>query len=305
MSAPQLRHTPYFGSRKPFSIGLAPIDPANWIEPDSGRDTELARKDALLAEKPEITIYSESGTEASQFEIRDALVGFLCDMPGGDYVREANGVRIGGDRFVPFDKDELALVNASRLIQDDLCLMRRDERGWRLVAASLCFPSSWSLIEKGGGSLDDLHAFVPGYQGALGTRMARIFDNLPVGNIVERLNWSISDDGEFHKPLVKKGRKSFGDPGVHFGENAFVRVERQTLRRMPVSGDILFTIKIHTDQLAGFRQHPQGAELALALRGQIGMLDADQLNYKGMTLNRDELMAGLAGLAEEIGGVTV
>ena len=82
-------------------------------------------------------------------------------------------------------------------------------------------------------------------------------------------------------------------------------MERQTLRRMPVSGDILFTIKIHADPLRAFRARPDGAALALALREQIGTLDAAQLVYKGMTLHRDALMAGLAGLAAEMRGAEI
>ena len=177
---------------------------------------------------------------------------------------------------------------------------RRDTRGWRLVAASLCFPSSWSLREKAGAPLAELHRDVPGYAGAMQARMDRVFDNLPGGTNRERFNWSIGDDGEFHKPERKAGRKSFSEPGRHFGENAYVRVERQTLRRLPASGDILFTIKIHADPLRAFRRHPEGIGLALALRDQIASLDAAQLAYKGMTPHRDDLMRGLADLAAEI-----
>ena len=61
-------------------------------------------------------------------------------------------------------------------------LMRRGEDGWRLAAASLCFPSSWSLEEKFGRPLQDIHTPVPGF--GRGTRTAdiihRIFDNLAV-----------------------------------------------------------------------------------------------------------------------------
>ncbi|TIU52784.1 MAG: DUF3445 domain-containing protein, partial [Mesorhizobium sp.] len=62
------------------------------------------------------------------------------------------------------------LVQASLLVQEDLILMRRDESGWRLAAGSLCFPSSWSLLEKFGKPLQQIHAPVPGF--GPGTRPA-------------------------------------------------------------------------------------------------------------------------------------
>ncbi|MBL6431310.1 MAG: DUF3445 domain-containing protein [Alphaproteobacteria bacterium] len=61
----------------------------------------------------------------------------------------------------------------------------------------------------------------------------------------------------------------------------FVRVERQTLRRLPESGDILFTIKVHHDLVTAFARHPEGAELAEGLRTQLEALMPTSLPTKG------------------------
>ena len=55
----------------------------------------------------------------------------------------------------------------------------------------VCFPSSWSLEEKFGLSLDAIHEPVPGYAGKMARRMNLIFDRLPEDQIVWRTNWSI------------------------------------------------------------------------------------------------------------------
>ena len=52
-------------------------------------------------------------------------------------------------------------------------------------------------------------------------------------------------------------RSRFGD--VEAAARAFIRVERQTLRKLPVTGDILFTIRIHLDPMAALRE-PSGAD---------------------------------------------
>ena len=148
-----------------------------------------------------------------------------------------------------------ALLTAGSLIQDDLVIMRRKPSGWHLVAAFVAFPSSWSLPEKFGRSMDEIHGPVPGFEG--GTRNAdlinRMFDNLPPGRIVERFNWTVNTDGGLFLP--KSNAESLGAAAVALkAENTFVRIERQTLRKLPVSGDIIFN---HRDPLGSGRGSPR------------------------------------------------
>ena len=81
------------------------------------------------------------------------------------------------------------------------------------------------------------------------------------------------------------------------GKRAFIRVERQTLRKLPLSGDILFTIRIHLDPLAVLARHPDRAALAAAFAAQVAALDIQQLDYKGLTADRDRLVEALQGIA--------
>ena len=69
-----------------------------------------------------------------------------------------------------------------------------------------------------------------------------MFDRIQPSNPVKRFNWSLYTDGALYHPA------SSGERDVR-PEHAFLRVERQTLRKMPVSGDVLFTIRIHLDPL--------------------------------------------------------
>jgi hypothetical protein len=125
--------------------------------------------------------------------------------------------------------------------------------------------------------------------------MARIFANMKVDMPAQRLNWSIYTDDDLHHPQSKtRPRAWFEEEGEL---SAFVRVERQTLRRLPVSGDILFTIKVHVDPLGAFHSHPDGARLALALRDDILSLSAGQLAYKALDRGRDRLVRALEAIA--------
>ena len=183
--------------------------------------------------------------------------------------------------------------------------MRRASDGWRLAAASLCFPSSWTLAEKFGRPLHEIHAPVPGF--GAGTRnadlIARIFDNLKPDQPVIRWNWSLQADMALYKPMSghhRDERATARQPRFPDGAaGTFIRVERQTLRRLAGSGDIVFTIRIFLDPMAVLAAQPEHRQLALSLAAQLDELDGSQLDYKGLAADRDRLVADLRGMAAD------
>lgn len=301
-------HTPYDGSSKLFTIGLKPLDPADWIEVDGHLLPYLAEKRRLYAEIPErVFVEEEEGTRDAQQEVLELLGAYLPGRFPRTHRRTDMGIEVmdaASHPALPSGLADAPLVAASLLVQEDLILMRRDDSGWRLAAGSLCFPSSWSLQEKFGKPLQQIHAPVPGF--GPGTRPAelinRMFDGLQ-GQAVERYNWSIQSGDALYHPLSniermdratnRPTRFPDGDVKAH----AFIRVERQTLRKLPASGDILFTIRIHLDPLAVLARHPNRATLALSFAAQLDALDLAQLDYKGLTSDRDRLVERLKTMA--------
>jgi hypothetical protein len=295
---PPLLHTPYDGSSKPFSIGLKPLNLAEWIEIGDDLDMYLAEKRRLYTTVPDRVFVEESDTRQAQREVLDLIEAHLARHHPELLERLTGNARAG-------DEAEPPLRTASLLVQEDLILMRRGENGWRLAAGSLCFPSSWSLGEKFGRPLHEIHAPVPGFGG--GTRNAdlisRMFDSLQ-GQAVLRWNWSLQAGNDLYLPFSHQERvdRATNRPSKFSSDEiaaqAFIRVERQTLRKLPVSGDILFTIRIHLDPLATIEKHPDRAALAASFADQLEGLDEAQLDYKGLTADRDRLVAVMQGLAQ-------
>ncbi|MEM9630661.1 MAG: DUF3445 domain-containing protein [Pseudomonadota bacterium] len=287
------QHTPYDGSSQPFTVGLKPIDEEVWLEPDPFFASHLAEKERLYALQPNSVFREEKGTEAAQTEVLSLIVDNLSRFHGATHRIVSGAVRLRtADREVSLT-DTPALLTASRLVQEDLILMRPGKDGYRLVAASLCFPSSWSLAEKFGKSMSGIHESVPGFNGSrMGQMVARLFDNLKVGQLVCRFNWSMHPDGDLYHPLPKDMRFDCPEQAL---ASLFLRVERQTLRRLPESGDILFAIKIHHDPLAALKAQDDRAGIAGGLHKQLLALDQDQLDYKGLGDTRDALAAALEG----------
>jgi hypothetical protein len=301
-------HTPYDGSSKLFQIGLKQLDLRNWIEIDETFDFQLAEKRRIYAEYPEKVFVAEPGTEDAQAEVLSLLTEHLPARFPERYRKE-------GERLTVVGHPELdglearglpPLHKASLLVQEDLILMRRGEDGWRLAAGSLCFPSSWLLTEKFGKPMSAIHQPVPGF--GPGTRNAglidRMFDKLQAVQPVERFNWSIQSGDALYHPLsnVERIDRATGRPirfpDVDAAARAFIRVERQTLRKLPKSGDILFTIRIHLDPMGVLRSRPNRAALAASFAEQLLALEDEQLDYKGLTADRDRLVEALREIAE-------
>jgi hypothetical protein len=301
-----LSHTPYDGSSTPFTIGLKPLDPAAWIEADGHLETQLAEKGRLEAEHGETVFAAEPDTEVAQREVLSLLAEHLPARFPEIYRRAGDTMQIGSSgRAVDLtESGEPPLKIAARLVQEDLVVMRRGEEGWRICAASLSFPSSWSLAEKFGRPLREIHRPVPHF--GPGTRsddlIERMFDKLQ-GQMVERFNWSLQPDAVLYKPLSSMQRDDRAEkavsrfPGIDAAAAAFIRIERQTVRKLPLSGDILFTIRIHLDPMAALRTHPDRARVAASFARQLAALGRPELDYKGLAADRDRLVAALEAIA--------
>lgn len=285
------------GLARAFAIGVSPLAPAEWFVIGDDLARYLAEKHCLEAAHGDRVFMAETGTETAQHEVLTLIAAHLVERYPDIYCREGDAITVlpTGDSVELGNGTVPALQRAAHLVPDDLVIMRRDDTGWRLVAASLCFPSSWSLAEKFGRPLDTVHAPVPGF--AAGTRNAvlieRMFDNLKVEMPVKRQNWSLYHDDALYHPVSHAAGDI--DPNVAPGP-LYVRRECQTLRKLPQSGDIVFTIRILIDPLEDIASGESGAEMLRDITAQIAAMTPDQLAYKGMATARGAILRRLENL---------
>lgn len=292
------RHTPYAGPSKPFTIGLGALEPKDWIEREPDLDRYLTEKQRLWTENAGLVFKAASDTFDTQQETLDALVLHLLETQPDVYTQSGR-VICAGTHTIDIDDDTLPpLAKAGFLIADDLVIMRKLDAGWSLVAAHLSFPSSWSLAEKFGHTMDEIHGPVPGF--AAGTRNAslisRMFDNLSTP--VWRMNWSLNPNDQLFLPKPKVGHNQTIQ-APYTPERIFLRIERQTLTKLPVSKDIVFTIRIHIDPLAALLNHADAEKLGNKLADQIEELDEIRINYKGIAHNHRELVEVFRNFAKK------
>jgi len=255
-SSATIRHAPWADAPPGFAIGLRPIAPDDWLE--GGEADPAARKDPLYAAHRDLVWAETDGSRPAQAEAL-ALI-------------EAAGAG------APYRPDLPPLQAAARAVADDLCLMEKRDGAWRLTAISLCAGTFFTAAEVIGKPLAALHAPVPAFGERFLARVSRIFDALAADTILERRNWTVMAGDDLHAPDSAAVRERIGGIAPDAaGAALFVRVERQTIRRLPATGAVLFTIRIWRHPLAALDADPaRRAAFAAAWRGA----DPDFRAYK-------------------------
>jgi hypothetical protein len=280
-----MTYLPFEAGPHRLQMGLMALKPEDWIEIDATLATTLIAKRRLLAERHDDVFAALPGTEEAGAEVLDLLADHLPKRFPTPYPRmnttiaiAATGelIGIGGPGVHP-------LETAARLVPEDLCVMRKTEAGYVLAAACVCFPSRWRLADKIGRTLGGIHAPVPGYAEALGGAVDRFFERIAVDKPVWRLNWTIHDSPELFQPASAKRESP-----QEFGSGIFLRVERQTLRRLPKCGDVLFTIRTYIKPVGEI-----APDAARRLATAIENLPASMRDYRSLTHFADALVAWL------------
>lgn len=161
---------------------------------------------------------------------------------------------------------------------DDLCVLG-PEPGWPLVAGVVLFPSHWRLGDKVGKPLAEVHDRVPGYPAG---QVDRFLDRLEPGKAVWRRNLLVHRDGELHAPEAP----THDVPVAEW----WLRSERQTLRRLPRTGAVLFTIHTDTAPLADLELPTRRA-----LADRLGSFPPTWSPYAGLAAELPELVSWLRG----------
>ena len=258
------KYTPYLDGQGGVKIGLSPISESKWLEIDNKFEEEIRLKKKLLKTNRNDVLQITLGSEDKQNEILESIVSYLQKFHSDIFKVTNDSVYIESTNdLYKLNQFKNPIELASLLVQEDLVMMSPKEDKFYLEAASLSAPSHWSLTEKFSKSLMDLHHGVPGYKEDIGQRVDEIFNRLPTERILERFNWSIYDDPKLFQPVHSK-------PLVEFKESKpnklFLRVERQTIRKLPVYGTVLFTIRVYVDPIESILNDEQTlASLKMAL----------------------------------------
>jgi dimethylamine monooxygenase subunit A len=291
-------YLPFAEGQWQLKMGLRSLDLDSWIEIDDTFLPYLARKQDLLAAHYTDLYAAVPGSEAGQQEVLALLLEYLPKRFPTHYQREIGGITnlVAGERWQVAEWGDRPLDLAGRLVQEDLCLMLPSQSGYILGAASLCFPLYWRLQEKLGQPIGQIHAPVPDYTAKLARPVDGFFDRLQPQSPGYRFNWSIVDTPELFLGLHRQHQMADSISAEQAGEQLWIRVERQTLRRLPQSHAVLFTVRTYVYPLSILAQHPQAAR---GLQMAIAQIPPQMQLYKSI----NPIRAALDGYLSQIAGI--
>jgi hypothetical protein len=278
-----------------MAMGLRTVPEAEWFEIDDRYRADIAERGRLLAESHEDVFGALPRSEPARVETLTMVMEHLARVHPDWFVADGTAIhnRLTGERWTIAALDALEL--AGRLVQEDLCLIEASPEGPRLTAAVLCFPSQWRLHEKLGRPLAEVHGNVPLYADRLARPVDRFMDQVRPGHIATRLNWSVGADPALFQPFGKwRTEVDATITKQNAGQRLFLRVERQTLRRLPVTGAVLFGIRVHVYPMAYAIDAP---DKAAAFASAVRALPPEMAKYKSLPMFQDALLGWLDGRA--------
>lgn len=245
-------------------VGARPLTSSRWVSAvDDDWPATLAMKQKLIAERPEdVVAWTPGAQEACEEAAAGVAASIGANLPAGEGID--------------------ALVDASLMVADDLCVLRDDGAGLRLAAGVVCSPNRWRLREKLGRTMSGVHGPVARYGDDLASPVDAMLARLTVERPVWRINWGVANHPSLFQPVTPPATPDV-DPG-----RLWFRVEWQTLRRLPVTGAVMFSIRTFVEPLSSLAGRPR--ELVQDFSDLVAKLPDDVAEYKSIAAYRASIV---------------
>jgi hypothetical protein len=290
---PETLYLPFDDAPYRMALGLTTAAAADWFEIDTLYHAELAQRRHLLTHQRPDVFAAQPASHAARREALTMIVENLTTHHSDWFSRDGATLinHLTGEHWRLDPPEDDPLVIAGLLVQEDLCVIQLDGETPIFTAATLCFPSRWRLTEKIGKPLGAVHRPVPLYADRLERPVDRFMRHVREGHIATRLNWSVLDDSALFQPAGKwRVDVNATVTAANAGESLYLRVERQTLRRLPDSTAVLFGIRVHVYRLdTAITSTVHARRLAGAIRA----LPDEIARYKSLGTIREAALAWL------------
>ncbi len=262
------QHPPWQGVTGKHRLGLRPLGDAPWLIEDPRLQKN---KRTMLDERYGDVVALAANVQQPHWDWPQ------LDDPSAHRIRWPKlQAADAGDAVQRFPHAIAAIASE---IAEDVCLLDLD-LDQALIAACVCAPSYWSLHQKIGRTLAELHADVDGLNAQSGGRIRQFLQRLPIAQPFVRSNWFVHGDAEYFHPEAETPEQLGKDPA-----SWWVRSERQVLFK-PQARYVVFTILVRTAPLAQVHQHEHARRAWL---DNLATLSTDEVHYFGGQQKYDRL----------------
>jgi hypothetical protein len=192
------------------------------------------------------------------------------------------------------------------LLEPDYAAIMREKRArmadfpeQMITAASNAYSSSGRLVASVGKNVAWAHEPVPQLTSKLGPRIDRMISSIHTDTPCERFNWQLTplstkffphDAHDANADAMRQICDALRRNPERAEELLWIRVERQTLSRLPETRAVAFTLHTYSDPLASLRGDAESLRAILALMRTYS--DA-RLEYSEMNYIRHSVIAWL------------
>jgi len=267
-----------------LEMGTRVLRPEAWLVTDEWRDEQLALKRHVLAAHRRFVSARLDGMEDASREVLELVEAWLAE----------HAPTVGAPD--PADAGRPALEQAALRVQEDLTVLRREAEHWILGDLVVCFPSFWLPSSKLGLPIVEIHDPVPHYATELAMRVDRFLDRLTPDRPAVRRNWGVSATSDLYAPAdpAVPGYPTYPDevdvPRAGEAPALWIRSERETLRRLPRTGAILFTIRVQMAPVSVLADRP---DTAAAMAASVRSWDPASAGYRSTGAVGEALLAWL------------
>jgi len=228
------------------------------LQLDSGTSALIANKLLIQTYRP-LVLFSDLSLPVANAAIQQLAAEREQTQRalGVQYASTIAGDEPWSNTALPLDQ---RLESLTLSVAEDIAIVEIDPTGKdRNAFMSIAAPSRWAPEDKIGRSFIATHLPVPNMEKTLAVASKLQQMLLERGPFV-RFTWGISTTEALDT------HPSVNEP-PYAGGDAWLRVERQVIRRVPEHSAFIFTIRVMVEPLSSFREDPNDARaLASALR---------------------------------------
>ena len=255
-------------ARADHAIAITKMEPDWWLELDSRYAERIQQRVSLFETYGPMVLQSLPGSEIATKELMEMSLQFICARyPQYFHLSTCQTIfhnAILGTQTNLSTTDSLQVL-LHNIPEDFAITLRHPSTGvYSFRAGVICSSLGWNLGSKIGMNLDEIHKPIPDYKEKMQFSMDRYFAKKPTDKPIQRGSWGLEIDEPLFMPPndPHENLRSQQDP-THTIERCNLRVDWQTLRRLPLSGAIIFNFKALFTPVPQFRHEPYIPSLML------------------------------------------
>jgi len=186
-----------------------------------------------------------------------------------------------------FNKKIDNFMQLSQALENDMIIIRPYQDTYKIIAASVCFPSNWDVGEKVGLTINESHMIVPKLNEQLQDKINKGLKLISDNKSYKRYNLGLAASNVLNQHPKLNSVKRLGASEINSLNDVYYRLEEQVFMKIPNTDGILFNIKIITDTIESISDD---YELILGLKKWLETMDVNIAEYKSLKSSKQKII---------------